>query len=83
MIFPEPNLQIWVTHQTVWEITFHMVFILEQPGRWQMDDAHTVDSRNYYIGEMDLTMSYAALLTASESLRAELQNFPIREAESL
>jgi hypothetical protein len=41
------------------------------------------DSRNYYIGEMDLTMSYAALLTASESLRAELQNFPIREAVSL
>jgi hypothetical protein len=82
MLFPEPNLQFRVAHQTAREITFHVGFILERPGQWQMDDAHNVDSSNY-VGEMDLTMSYAALLTASESLRVEVQNFPIRKAESL
>ena len=82
MLFPEPNLQFRVAHQTAREITFHVGFILERPGQWQMDDAHNVDSSNY-VGEMGLTMSYAALLTASESLRVEVQNFPIRKAESL
>ncbi len=80
--FPEPNLQIRVVHRMPEELTFHVYFILERPGMWQMDDAHNVDSSNY-IGEMDLTVPYAALLTASEYLRTALQNFPIREVESL
>ena len=80
--FREPNLQIRVVRQTAREITFHVWFILERPGLWQMDDSHNADSSTY-AGELNLTVPYAAVLTASESLRVELQNFPIREAESL
>lgn len=76
MGFPEPNLQMQVTGQALRYIRFHVYFILESPGYWKMDDAQ--EGNRYYIGGVDITVRRAALLAAAESLRSELQNFPVR-----
>lgn len=73
---PEPNLQFQMVSQAAREVIIHVYFILEQPGEWEMDDAK--EGRNYYIGTMDLKVRRTDLRAAAESLRAELQHFPVR-----
>ncbi len=82
MAFPEPNLQLKVTDQSSQHIRLHVTFVLEHPGRWEMDDemdsTPVQESKRYYVGEMDFTVRRAALRTAAESWRADLRRFPVR-----
>jgi len=76
--FPEPNLQLEVRAQQPQHVGFHVFFILERPGQWEMDDMSAQETDRHYIGAIDLLVSRTALHRAATSLRADLQSFPQR-----
>ncbi len=76
--FPEPNLQLEVRAQELQHVGLHISFILERPGRWEMDDMFAQKTDRHYIGAMDILVLRTGLHRAAASLRAELQSFPQR-----
>lgn len=80
--FAEPNLQVQVLGQSSRRVRLHIIFILEQPGFWEMDDAPALQEgerqARHYCGEGDLTVRPAILRRAAMALRADLQRFPTR-----
>lgn len=76
--FPE-NLAVSRRAQDPQNIRLEVYFVLELPGHWEMDDSSTEYGQHHYVGRMELMVPRAALVSAAESLRAELQRFPRRQ----